>query len=211
MKNMLKEPYDCWQNERYYEHNRPLDQEAAKYLLITMNNVLREHGIVMMPMFGTLLGAIREHGFIKNDDDVDVVIYAKDREKVFDLRPELKKYGIKLHCYVLPWIFTFEYKSMTCDVYPLYESPWPWRKSYYLLLEKYISRSFFDANEKCELFGENFIVPAHPENLLAYLYGRKWRIPSSTKPRIESYIFFWRYMHRLVQKCVRYARKHWFK
>lgn len=210
MKNMLNEPYDCWQNERYYDHSgRPLDQESAKYLLITMNKVLREHGITMMPMFGTLLGAIREHGFIKKDDDVDVVIYAKDKDAIFALRPELEKYDIHLHCYVLPWIFTFEYKGITLDFYPLYESVWPWTNHYYLMLEYYISRKFFDSIEDYELFGETFKIPAQPEKILTYLYGKDWRIPQSKKPRYESYVFFWRYANRFIHRCIRYAKRHW--
>lgn len=211
MKNMLNEPYDAWQNERYYEHEGLMNQEDAKYLLINLKRVLEANGVIVMPMFGTLLGAIREHGFIKNDTDIDVVIYAKDKQKVLDLRPELEKHGIKLYCYVLPWIFTFEYKGMTCDIYPLYESVWPWTNHYYLLLEKYISRSFFDMTEDYELFGETFKVPAHPEKILAYLYGKTWRIPQSVKPKIESRLFFWRYAHRFMLHCVRYATKHWLK
>jgi hypothetical protein len=210
MKNMLKEPYDCWQNERYYEHVGLMDHESAKYLLITLKNVLQKHGVTAMPMFGTLLGAIREHDFIKNDTDIDMVIYAKDKDAVLALRPELEKYDIHLYCYVLPWIFTFEYKGITCDLYPLYESVWPWTNHYYLLLEKYISRSFFDMTEDYELFDETFKVPAHPENILAYLYGKTWHIPQSTKPKIESRFFFWRYAHRFVQRCNNYAKRHWF-
>lgn len=210
MKNMLKEPLEAWHNERYQEHEGLMDHESAKYLLITLKKVLEEHGITIIPMFGTLLGAIREHDFIKNDTDIDVVIYAKDKDAIFALRPELEKYDIHLYCYVLPWIFTFEYKGITCDMYPLYDSVWPWTNHYYLLLEKYISRSFFDTTEDYELFDETFKVPAHPENILAYLYGKTWRIPQSTKPKIESRLFFWRYAHRFIQRCIRYAKRHWF-
>lgn len=204
MKNMLNEPYNAWQNERYDTHDRPLDQEAAKYLLITLKQVLEKHGVILMPMFGTLLGAIREHGFIKNDDDVDVVIYAKDVSKVFDLCPELEKLDIRLDCYVLPWIFTFEHKGMTCDIYPIYDSAWPWTKWYDLLLERYINKKYFAKTENYELFGEQFQVPANPERLLAYLYGKDWRIPQSKKPQIESRLFFWRYADRFINRVKRW-------
>lgn len=211
MKNMLKAPYECWQNERYIEHEGLMDHESAKYLLITLKNVLEKHGVMLMPMFGTLLGAIREHDFIKNDSDIDVLIYAKDKPKIFALRPELEKYDIHLHCYVLPWIFTFQYKGITCDFYPLYESAWPWTGRYYLLLERYINKKYFLKTEDYELFGETFRVPANPEKFLAYLYGNDWRIPQSKKSQIESKLFFWRYAYRFVQRCWRYAQRHWFK
>ena len=210
MKNMLKEPYDCWQNEFYLRPEKRLDYEDAKFMLVTIKRVAEEHGIIILPMFGTLLGAIREHNFIQKDTDIDVVIYAKDKDKMFALRPELEKYDIHLACYVLPWIFTFKYRGITCDFYPLYESAWPWTKWYNLLLEKYINKNFFAKTENYELFGETFQVPANPERLLEYLYGRNWRIPQSKKSPIESKLFFWRYAHRFYQRCIRYAKRHWF-
>ena len=207
MKNMLKAPYECWHNERYLEHEGLMDHEAAKYLLITVNEILRKNNIKMMPMFGTLLGAIREHDFIKNDTDIDVVIYSTDVQKVFELQSDLEKRGIKLYCYVLPWIFTFEYKGITLDFYPLYDSARPWTNHYYLLLERYINRKYFVDTEDYNLFGETFTVPANPERLLAYLYGKDWRIPQSKKSDIESKLFFWRYAHRFVQRCIRFIKR----
>ena len=208
MKNMLKEPLDAWHNERYYEHDGLMNHEAAVYLLVTLKNVLAKHGIKFMPMFGTLLGAIREHDFIKNDTDIDVLIYGKDKDAIFNLRPELEKYDIHLYCYCLPWIFTFKYKSITCDFYPLYESAWPWTKWYNLLWERYINKKFFVNTEDYEWFGETFQVPANPERLLAYLYGNDWRIPQSKKSPVESKLFFWRYAYRFMQRCKRYLKRH---
>mgnify|MGYP006916028481 CR=1 FL=1 len=205
---MLKEPSECWRNELYLRPEKRMDLEDAKYLLISLKQVLEKHNIVIMPMFGTLLGAIREHNFIKKDSDIDVVTSADNVQAIFDLRPELEKVGINLYCYVLPWIFTFEYKEITCDIYPVYESAWPWTSRYSLLLEKYIRKSFFEQTEDYEFLGEHFQVPANPEKLLTYLYGGDWRVPQSKKPRIESPLFVHRYLHRFIQRGIRYIRRH---
>ena len=140
---MLKEPYSLYHNERYLENEGHVNQEDAKYLLTTLSNVFEQNGIQLMLAYGTLLGAIREHNFIAHDTDIDVMIFAKDRDKALSLQEELKKYGIELWCYVLPWIFTFKYKTVTCDVDVLYEANKPWNKHFYLVLEKYIPKSIF--------------------------------------------------------------------
>lgn len=207
MKNMLKEPCESWQTDFYFREDHPLDQEDARFMLLTMKHVLESHGVVVMPIYGTLLGAVREHGFIKHDVDIDLVTYGKNLQKILALCPELEKYDIHLRAYCKPWIITFLYKGIQCDIDMLHESMWPWTKHFYLLSMQYISRSFFDKTEKYELFGEQFTVPASPERLVAYLYGKTWRIPSNTRPHVESYFFFWRYAHRFIQKCLRYAKK----
>ena len=209
MKNMLKEPYESWQTDFYHEEGQPLNQDDAKYMLLTMKHVLESNGVVVMPIYGTLLGAVREHGFIKHDMDIDLVTYGKNLQTIIDLCPELEKYDIRLRAYVKPWIITFQYKGIQCDIDMLYESVWPWTEHYYLLSAQYISRSFFDMTEKYELFGEQFTVPAPPERLVAYLYGKTWRIPSNTRPHVESYWFWWRYVYRFMQRCMRYVKKHW--
>lgn len=208
-KNILDEPCQLFHSERYYQHAEPLNKENARYLLTTLNRVFKENGITLLLSYGTLLGAVREHDFIGHDNDMDTMIWQKDFQKAWELLPELEKHGIMLRCYCLPWIFTLEYKGVVCDIDVLQKAIWPWNIRYCLTHLEYIQKSFFENTEEMEFLGEQFTVPANPENVLEYHYGKTWRIPGGRSGRVESYVFFWRYAHRFLQKCVRYAKKHW--
>ena len=211
IKNKLKAPYVCYKNSRYDELGGPMNKEDAEYLLNTIASVFKEHNIELILAYGTLLGAVREHDFIGHDPDMDTQIWAKDMLKALSLASELEKYGIRLHCYVLPWIFTYEYQGVTCDIDVMWDAPWPWNRKYLLIEEKYIQRSFFEKTKQIEFHGYAHKIPAGAEKLLAYHYGSNWRIPSGRHARLESYFFFWRYGQRFMQRCVRYARRHWLK
>ena len=206
-KNVLDEPVRMWHNERYDQHAAPMNKENAKYLLTTLNNIFKVHNVTLLLSYGTLLGAVREHDFIGHDSDMDVMIWQKDFQKAWDAIPELEKQDIYLHCYCLPWIFTFEYKGVTCDVDVLQEAIWPWRNWYCLTYLMYVPKAFYENTTTIEFLGESFTIPAHPEKLLKYLYGKTWRIPSNTSARVESYFFFWRYAHRFYQRCLRWLKR----
>ena len=207
VKNMLKTPYVCYRNTRYYGHTERINKENAAYLLNTLKKVFEENGIELILAYGTLLGAIREHDFIGHDNDMDTMIWGKHMQKCLDLAPELEKYGIKLECYVLPWIFTYSYKGVTCDIDLINEPIYPLNKRYCLLESQYIQRSFFEHTEKYEFQGEMHNVPAHPEVLLEYHYGKNWRIPGGPHARLQSKLFFWYYIDRQIQRVKRFLKR----
>ena len=51
-------------------------------LLKKLDAICKENGLRWYPIFGTLLGAVRHHGFIPWDDDVDVVMPREDFDKL---------------------------------------------------------------------------------------------------------------------------------
>lgn len=56
--------------------------QALLRLLIKFDTVCREYNITYSIAFGTMLGAIRNKGFIPWDDDVDIMITRKEYEKL---------------------------------------------------------------------------------------------------------------------------------
>ena len=57
-------------------------QNHGVAVLERFENFMRREGIAHCMEFGTLLGFVRDHGFIKHDDDVDVVIMPGEIEPV---------------------------------------------------------------------------------------------------------------------------------
>lgn len=100
-------------------------QEKGLETIKAFDKVMSTNGFNYTLAFGTLLGAIREHGFIKHDDDIDFIMWYKDYNE--DLIPLLEKAGFKL---ISSFSIdndkygkedTFIYNGILVDIYYMYE------------------------------------------------------------------------------------------
>lgn len=71
-------------------------QKANLSALIKLDQICREHHLVYYLTFGTLIGAVRHHGFIPWDDDIDVLMPREDYKKLHELLGDEEKDGFKL-------------------------------------------------------------------------------------------------------------------
>ena len=107
--------------------NKKRNQQFRKYaieVLQKFTDILNENGLEYTLAFGTLLGAIREKGFIKHDLDIDVAMWAEDWSP--KIRERLESKGFKLwHTYEvdegrLGREETYEYNNVTVDIFYFY-------------------------------------------------------------------------------------------
>jgi SAM-dependent methyltransferase len=138
-------------------------------------------GYKLFPIYGTLLGCIREGDFIAHDDDIDLTYISKHRRPgdlkgeflrlcsvLVDLgyQSELLNYGVAIK------------KPITVDIYPSFFS----EAGQFQVLFGYhgselpYSEQFFRFRE-AQLGGHKVLVPENSEDILAQLYGTGWRIP----------------------------------
>lgn len=57
-------------------------------LLCELDRVCKKHDLTYVLSFGSLLGAIRHHGFIPWDDDIDVMMHREDYDKLMKVGPK---------------------------------------------------------------------------------------------------------------------------
>lgn len=114
-------------------------QQLLLNTLKAFDKLCKENNIVYTAAFGTLLGAVRHHGFIPWDDDLDIFMMKEDYQKLLSLKDKINnpQYAVAdFHddCYPYPYAkfyskeCTFiEYKHFPyitgpwIDIFPLYE------------------------------------------------------------------------------------------
>lgn len=93
LKRILKPLYYPYKSYVRRKRNAVFHKNALK-LLKEFDSCCEENGISYSLAFGTMLGAVREHGFIKHDIDIDVFIRIEDNNE--GISKLLEQNGFKL-------------------------------------------------------------------------------------------------------------------
>lgn len=190
-----------------YDNATTIDASIAKQNLLDFKKVLDERNIKFLIMHGTLLGAIREHDFIKHDIDIDTCTLSE--EKLIEAIPALDKVGLKLCRYESNILYSFIRNGVYIDVYIVNKLKGLISPFYVRYLHYIIPRKFFRYTKSTSFLGETFYIPNHSTELLKFWYGENWRTPISNAPSNDedsrgTYLeHHWRFLFRPIHKIIK--------
>ena len=180
----------------------------GKKALLIFSETMESLGYDYWLMYGTLLGAIREHGFIKHDDDIDIGMFCEAIGK--PLAESLVNKGFvyrRMKCTkdMSYRMMTFKFHGISFDIYGFkYDSQSSqnvtgfqtlplngkdWKESYQKnLFRVCLTHMELDGLKYIDFEGLRLKVPVNSDQVLRSLYGDDYLIPIKGKKAFESKI-----------------------
>lgn len=200
----LRKMYRLWaipRRRRLLKHNGP-------GVLKSLVDIFEKHNIPAFAAYGTMLGLVRNHGFIAHDEDIDIGVMPGEWTPQRLLRILLKEEkGFKL-LFVFKFRervteFKVEYRKIPIDFFFYEDTGSEFLSPLYFFVEgvryptpnansmKIVHTPRFAGISKIPAFGGEFPVVDNYEQVLAGLYGEGWRVPDrkwhdDKRPHIES-------------------------
>jgi hypothetical protein len=171
-------------------------QKNGVSTFIHLDEVCRNAGVQMIPIFGTQLGLYRDHGFIPFDNDIDVAVLASQRPA--DFVKILADAGFKLETVLYfkedgrEVIEQYECNHVHVDIFNLFDLS---EEDYYCYVgRRHETKEWKEANRtdgfpcviwpftKCDMieqeyFGHRFYMPEKSEEWLKGVFGEDFMIP----------------------------------
>lgn len=165
---------------------RSMNNEAAYDILRRTAEVLHAQGAQWWLTDGTLLGFVRDDGFLGHDTDVDLGIMISDYSP--DLEAALERAGLQIYDrYGTPdnglqitvrsrWLYL---PGTSLDLFFFYDdetSDTRWHAAYFRGTQFRYRYPRFDLGTLTHR-GETYAIPSPPEDFLVAKYGEGWRTP----------------------------------
>ena len=173
--------------------------KGSKALLFKVDEMLNKQKVEYWLNYGTLLGAYRDHNFIKHDYDMDIGVWWKDFQGLKEIfldngfnlivefrfgpwdNPEKVEYRFEYAgAFIDVDFYTIDENQMAYTYNPLFIDNYDYSNKgvvHPIICERINNpiRGF----KKIDFIGREFCVPSNTEEYLIYNYGSNWKIPKS--------------------------------
>ena len=168
--------FDARKKRRINQGLRAMDINISSKNLLDIKKILDKNDITFWLIYGTLLGAIRDKGFIEWDSDSDIGIYSDQKLKFVRSIPEIILNGFSLIRTSYPDdLVTFMRDDEYIDIGIFRKELDDSRIPYYVYQDNREYLPSFDNLKNYQFLGENFLVPTDYEILLNRWYGKSWK------------------------------------
>jgi len=165
-------------------------KNKMKKLLLNSKKCLTELDVEFFPIYGSLLGLIRNGGLIPWDDDMDICIERNNFHKILDNKHKFEKYGIDVYI-KNPVLFENNYLKLHYkdgNKIPGYDWSWPFIDVFgytedgdtvkiednSLKIENIIDKKDLFPFRTNTFEDIPFNIPNNVDNILNKLYGDNW-------------------------------------
>ena len=181
----------------------PVSVEYNRANLNYIATFLRKNKIPYFIFFGTLLGITRDNDIIKNDDDVDIYINIKDRDKLFSVINETEfeidytspqnqtKFFLQIYKKIRENVFSYVELYFYEEIDNYIVDRWNFRgvgnkKSASI----YIPKNIIFPIKDITFNGDVVCVPNNEQKVCKYLYGRNWKVPMIKRKEYRTVILY---------------------
>lgn len=181
-----------------YSGIKIIDQIIAKENLEILVSTLKKHNLQVGLMYGSMLGAVREHGFIPHDEDIDLFFLQENKQRVIDTIPDLMREGFEVVRYDRCDLLSVMRKGEYIDFYFFYKDE---QEPQYRKCSGGVELArFLEETIEIDFLGINVIIPKDYEGYLLCHFGPNWRTPIVQKNYNVSFL-----------ERIKFAFKFWLK
>lgn len=167
----------CYSPVSLYLGRKKINIEIEKQNLKDFSEIMNSVGIPFILYFGTLLGAIRDNGFIRHDEDVDLALHIDYFQNFKDSLPLLKNKGFELARIDERGFASVIRNNEYIDLYFFSK----YSDNYLGCCGEFAPLNIFSNTTKYEFYGNSYMIPQNYPDILKLYYGDTWNIPIEYK------------------------------
>jgi hypothetical protein len=191
VKYFLKKPYYSYRRIHFHKYSMLIFQEFMK--------IAEDTGVLYIPVYGTLLGFVRENKVLNHDLDIDLGLFEVDNEIMNKFEQIILQKGFIIASQVIiestKEVIEKSYvkNKIKIDVYIMKKNTEGYRIKFWMMPNDMSLRDYQERNNGVDVYQQSFKIedlyekkinevfyikiPTNSEDILNSMYGENWKIP----------------------------------